>query len=212
MILLGTLTLSTATVAQQNVHQAQLKAAVTELDNAGDVAGYRKLEGYFVRLAEADATNWLPWYYAALCNANIAFLYQQEGERILPFSERGEQQIKTALSLLDTTKQRSALSEVYVVMNRIYQSRVYVNPMTYGPKYGPVAQQYQQHAKRLNPDNPRVVYLEAWMKYYAPRMYGGDKVRAKELARQALKMLEGSAEDGTKPHWGKKECMALLNK
>lgn len=212
MILAGMLTLSTLAAAQQGTYEEQLQAAVAELDKTADVAGYQKLESYFVRLAGANTADWLPWYYAAFCNAKIGLLYQQEGDRIEPFSQRGEKQIKKALSLLDTASQKKELAEVYVVMNRVYQSKVFINPMTYGPKFGPVAFRYQEMARQLDPENPRVIYLDAWMKYYAPKMYGGDKDKARELARLALEKLRAAPASGTAPHWGEKACMEILNK
>lgn len=209
--LLGLLAINSAANAQQAGYDEQLKTAVSELDKAEQVADFQKLESYFVRLGEAKKTEWLPWYYAAFCNAKIGFLFENDGERIEPFSNRGEQQIKKAFSLLDTASQKQELSEVYVVMNMINQSKVFINPMTYGPKYGPLAHQYLQQAKRLNPENPRVIYLEAWHKDNAPKMWGGDKDKAKELAGEALKKLAASASTGPAPHWGKKECTEILN-
>lgn len=211
ILLLGMLPAWLAATAQQAAgYEDQLQTAVSELDKAGEVADYQKLESYFTRLAEARETDWLPWYYAAFCNAKIGFLYQNEGERIEPFSKRGEVQIGKALSLLDTARQKAELSEIYVVMSMVNQSKVFINPMTYGPKFGPLAHQYLQQAKKLAPENPRVIYLEAWQKYNAPKMWGGDKDKARELAGKALEKLE-TASPGTQPHWGRTESAAILN-
>lgn len=211
MLLMGTLLLIPFARAQQSVPE-KLQAGVTALDNASQPADYHRLETYFVRLGETDPVNWLPWYYAAFCNAQIGFIYEKDGERIEPFSNRGEQQIKKALSLLDTARQKAELAEVYVVMNRIYQSKVFINPMTYGPKYGPLAHQYLKLAQQLSPENPRVIFLDAWMKYNAPKMYGGDKEKARELAALALEKLSASAARGNAPHWGERECREILNR
>ena len=212
MFLLGMLVLSPLVRAQQEEYDEKLQAGVSALDKASQVADYHRLESYFVRLGEMDTDNWLPWYYAAFCNAQIGFIYEKEGDRIEPFSNRGEQQIKEALSLLDTARQKTELAEVYVVMNRIYQSKVFINPMTYGQKYGTLAHGYLKRAQQLQPENPRVIFLDAWMKYHAPKMYGGDKKKAKELAGEALEKLASAPDRGTAPHWGRKECEEILNK
>lgn len=202
-------------VGKSNWGQAaeeKLQAGVNTLDKARSVNDYYRLESYFVRLGQTHPGNWLPWYYAAFCNAQIGFLYEKEGEKISPYSNRGEQQIKKALGLLDSARQKAELAEVYVVMNRIYQSKVFINPMTYGQKYGVLAQQCMQRAQQLSPENPRAVYLEAWFKNNAPKMYGGDKEKAKELAGKAMELLAASTGTGTAPHWGERECRAILEK
>lgn len=224
IVLIGLLTLCSIAGAQQtaprpaaesvpeNAMEEKLQTGVAALDRARAVNDYYRLEAYFVRLAQARPGDWLPWYYAAFCNAQIGFLYKKDGEKISPYSNRGEQQIKKALTLLDTARQKAELAEVYVVMNRIYQSKVFINPMTYGQKYGVLAQQCMQRAQQLSPENPRAIYLEAWFKYHAPKMYGGDKKKAIELAGKALELLAASTDRGTAPHWGERECRALLKK
>lgn len=196
--------------AQQESDSAALEKAVSELDNAQTAEDYQKLEKTFIRIAVMNEKDWLPYYYAAFCNAKVGFLYEHEGERIEPFSERGEQQIRQASALLDTVKQRNELAEVYVVMSMIYRTKVFINPMTYGRKYGVLSQQYLDKAKNVDPDNPRVIYLDAWVKYYSPKMWGGNKKKARELAQEALRKLPETP-SGTAPHWGKKECMELID-
>jgi hypothetical protein len=197
--------------AQQTSGTGALQSAVTKLDQAKTAKDYQALEKEFVKIGASQPKDWLPNYYAAYCNARIGFLLQDDGDAIEPYSDRGELQAKKAESLLDKVNQKKELSELYTVMSMINQSRVFINPMTYGPKYGPTAQQFLNQAKQLNPDNPRAIYLAAWFKYNTPKMWGGDKDLAKQLAIQSLKLLEG-AETGINPHWGKAEDQELLSK
>lgn len=199
-------------VAQQSNNSSALASSVKKLDQAKTVKDYQALEKEFSGIAVAQKTNWLPYYYAAFCNASIGFLYQDNGEGVEPFSNRGESLAQKAKSLLDTAKQKKELSELYTVFSMINQSRVFINPMTYGPKYGPIAQQYLNKAKQLNPDNPRVAFMEAWFKYNTPKMWGGDKDLAKQLATKSLKLLQNEPSNGEMPHWGQTEDTELLNK
>ncbi|WP_143305478.1 hypothetical protein [Chitinophaga vietnamensis] len=186
-----------------------LQQAVTRLDQAKTVKDYEALEKTFTGIAGGN-NNWLPYYYAALCNARIGFLLQDDGERIEPYSNRGEEQAKKAISLLDTAKQRQEAAEVYTVMSMVYRTKVFINPMTYGRRFGPLSDQYLKLARRFSPDNPRALYLAAWTKYYTPKLWGGDKDEAKRLARESLAKLGNSS--GVAPHWGKAEDEALLAK
>ncbi|HEY4156421.1 MAG TPA: hypothetical protein VGM24_13360 [Puia sp.] len=67
-------------------------------------------------------------------------------------------------------------------------------------------------ALALNPDNPRAEYLAGWEKYYTPKMWGGDKLKAKELLESARQKLDKDPARGLAPHWGKKEVDELLQK
>ncbi|NII28566.1 hypothetical protein HB364_26015 [Pseudoflavitalea sp. X16] len=201
----------TASLAQDNPDQ-QLQAAVARLGKATAVKDYRQLAIDFAGIAAQQKNNWLSWYYAAFCNAKTGWLYENDGERIEPFANLADEQIKKSLSLLDTATQKKELSEVYCVLSMVNRAKVFINPMTYGRQYGPVAGQYVQKALALDATNPRAVYLAGWEKYATPKMWGGDKKKAKELLEQSLQQLNAQGAAGTAPHWGKQEVEALLKK
>jgi hypothetical protein len=191
----------------------ELGQLTQRLDKAKDVKGYEQLAESFARIADTRKTDWLPYYYAALCNARIGWLYQDDGEQIEPYANKGDEQIKKAFSLLDTARQKKQLSEVYCVLSMINRAKVFINPSTYGRKYGPHAARYIQMAKAANPDNPRALYLEGWEKYYTPKMWGGDKVKAKEILQTARQKFGNPAnEEAGMPHWGRPDVEDLLTK
>jgi hypothetical protein len=207
-----TVVVMSATGLAQNGTDQQLEATVSKLQTAEKARDYIQLAGEFEQIANTDNKNWLAHYYAAFCNAKIGWLYQDDGERIEPFANKAEHHIKAASSLLDTATQKQQLSEIYCVQSMLNKARVFVNPMTQGRKYGPIAYQYLQMARKINPKNPRATYLEAWDKFYAPKMYGGDKGKAKELLQQALGQLNAEQATNNNPQWGKKETEELLSK
>ena len=55
---------------------APLQTTVAKLDNANTVKDYQQLATEFLRIADAQKTEWLPYYYAAFCNAKIGWLKQ----------------------------------------------------------------------------------------------------------------------------------------
>ena len=99
---------------------------------------------------------------------------------------------------------------MYCVLSLLNRARVYINPETYGPQYGPTAWSYTQLARSTNPDNPRALYMEGWEKFATPKMFGGDKNKAKELLTSAKQKLESNTTPGIEPHWGKKEVEEIL--
>lgn len=199
-----------ATANAQEAYTQQMQQLVSRLDNATTVRDYQQLSNDFYRIASAQKTAWLPYYYAAFCNAKIGWLKQDDPDNIEPFANKAEEQITKAQSLLDTTKQKKELSEVYCVRMMLNQARVFVNPQTYGPKYGPTAFQYLARAEAIQPDNPRVLYLKGWQKFATPKMWGGDKAKAKELLTSAKQKLGSNTSPGIEPHWGKKEVDEIL--
>jgi hypothetical protein len=209
-IVLMTVLLMSAMVPLQRAQAQSLEATVAKLDKAATPKEYQQLAKEFANTAAKQPNEWLTWYYAAYCNARTAWLYQDDGDKIEPLANEGEAQIKKALALLDTATQKKELSEVYVVFSMVNRAKVFINPATYGRQYGPAAGQYVQMAKKANADNPRALYLEGWEKYATPKMWGGDKKKAKELLEQSLQQLNAQTASGTQPHWGKQEVEALL--
>jgi len=200
------------TILAAQAQDTQLAATVALLDKASTVKDYEALSARFIQAGNAQKTNWLPFYYAALCNAKIGFLLQDDGERIEPFSNEGEHYGKLAQELLKAGGSKADLSELYTVMSMIYRTKVFINPMTYGRKYGPTSQRYLDKALELNPDNPRALYVQAWVKYYTPKMWGGNKDQAKALLESALQQLAAQKAGGVQPHWGREESEEMLEK
>jgi hypothetical protein len=200
-----------AAIAQDSTFTKQMETNVSKLDNAKAVGDYQVLANNFTLLADAKKTEWLPYYYAAFCNAKISWLYQQDADKIEPFSNLAETQIKKAESFLDTAKNKTELSEVYCVLSMVNRAKVFISPMSNGKKFGPIAKQYIQKALQFNSENPRANYLAAWEKYYTPKLWGGDKTKAKALLDLAMKQLENKPSSTTFPRWGKTECNEILS-
>jgi hypothetical protein len=210
-LVVAAVTMMIAAQAQEST-SSQLNSTVEKLASARSVKSYQQLASEFANIAEAQKTNWLAWYYAAFCNAKIGWLLQNDGDLIEPFAKKADEQIHKSLSLLDTATQKKELSEVYCVLSMVNRANVFINPMTYGRKYGPAASKYIQFARQIDPENPRAIYLQGWEKYSTPKMWGGDKKKAKELLEQAAQRLNSQQVSGNYPHWGKKEVEETLKR
>jgi len=200
-----------AIVHAQDAYAQQMQTTVGKLDNAKTVKDYQLLAHDFLRIADAQKDQWLPYYYAAFCNAKIGWLKQNDDpENIELFANKAGEEIKKASALIDTAKQKKELAEIYCIHMMLNQARVFINPQTYGRQYGPVAFNYLQLAKQAGPDNPRVLYLMGWQKFATPKMWGGDKPLAKQLLTEAKQKLGMGLTSGIEPHWGKKEIDEIL--
>jgi hypothetical protein len=195
----------------QDAYTKQMQQQVKMLDNANTIKEYEQLAANFMRLTQAEKTQWLPYYYSAFCDAKVGWLKQDDPDNIEPFANKADEEIKQAQALIDTGKQKTELSELYCVLSMINRARVFINPSTYGRQYGPAASRYIRLAEKANPDNPRALYLDGWEKFSTPKMWGGDKLKAKELLETAKQKLDNNTVSGIEPHWGKKEVQDILN-
>jgi len=211
ILIIAVITMMYVTAHAQNAYTQQMQATVIRLDNANAIKDYLQLANDFLRIADVQKKQWLPYYYAAFCNTKIAWLKQNDDpDNIEAFTNNAEEEIKKAQSLIDTLNQKAELSEVYCMLSLINQARVFINPQTYGPQYGPVAGKYLYLAQQANPANPRALYMEGWEKFATPKMWGGDKVLAKQLLTEAKQKLDSNPSLGIEPHWGKKEVDEIL--
>lgn len=181
----------------------QLEGAVAKLNNAGTTADYQQLANEFQRLAGAAPGEWLPQYYAAVSNMQLAFLNK---EKALLYADQAEQQIKKAQALMNSSGNKKDQAEIYTVLSFINRSRVEADPMTNGRKYGPAAGEQLAKAQKLDPANPRALYLEGRIKYQTPAMWGGDKTKAKELFAAAIQQFNVAPASAVAPQWGKADC------
>jgi hypothetical protein len=189
-----------------------LKPAVAKLDQAKSVEDFKTAANEFADIAESAKNNWLPFYYAAYCNAKIGWLYEKDGDKIEPFAQLSRQQVQRALALIDTAKQKKELSELYCVLSMANRAMVFINPMTYGREYGTKSGNATRLAGQLNPENPRALMIAGWEAYETPKKWGGDKARAKELLTQAKIKFRNDNRSGIQPHWGESETDAMLKK
>ena len=211
ILILAAVILGCVFVNAQPASDQPLQSAVLKLDKANKAKDYEQMANDFLQMANTEKTNWLPWYYAAFCNAKVGWLSQDDPDNIEPFADKAEDQIKKARALLDTASQKKELSEVFCVLSMLNRDRVFMNPATYGREYGPKASQYVKMAEAAYSTNPRALYLEGWEKFATPKAWGGDKVKAKEILLKSKQELEINSSATVYPHWGKKEVEELLN-
>jgi hypothetical protein len=197
--------------AQSSTFDKVITPYVSRLDNATSVTDYQALANDFTRMTSAYPNEWLGYYYAAYCYTRIAWSYKDNGEKIEPFARQAEALVRKAETLAGSDNK--ALSEIYCVWSMVDRAYIFISPMSNGRTYGPLANQYIEKAKKANPDNARALYLDGWVKYNTPKLWGGDKDKAKGLLQQALEKLKanpGSPASAVSPHWGKVDIETLL--
>lgn len=206
MISLSLLALITVSAFAQNEKYVKaMEPKIAVLDTTRNADALKDLANSFERIADAEKTQWLPYYYAALAQVNSGFLLMdpQNGmsggaaDKMDPIADKAEALLNKAEAIQKDN------SEIYVVKKMIATLRMMADPQNRYMTYGPQAQQALETAKKLNPENPRVYLLEGQDKFYTPEQFGGSKEEAKKLFETAMQKYGSfKPENALAPRWG----------
>jgi len=195
--------LVTASFAQSDKYSKAMEALVPSIDTTRSYDGLITLANSFERIANAEKTQWLPFYYAALANLNATYSFTMDGSfgdktaDIDPLADKAEALLNKADELNKNN------SEIWCVKKMLASARMMANPMARYQEYGPVASAALETAKKLNPENPRVYILEGQDLFYTPEQFGGDKQEAKKrFETAATKFDTYKPESNIHPNWG----------
>lgn len=190
-----------------------MEAKIAGVDTFRKTEDLLALSASFERIAEAEKTKWLPYYYAALTQVQAAYFMGMENmkaDKTDPIADKAEALLTKADGLSPKN------SEIYVVKKMIASLRMLGDPMTRYMQYAPLAEEALQTAIKINPENPRIYLLQAQDKYYTPEQFGGSKTEAKalfEIAQKKYAMFKPAS--SIDPVWGKPAVeyfLAELNK
>lgn len=193
--------------AQSDQFAGAMKEQLTRLSTdstAYTPAGMQQLANTFERIAEAEKTQWLPYYYAAYCRVNEAF-FTQDRNKTDEIADKAQLAIEKAQAL------KGQDSEISCILSMIASARIGVDPMTRGMKYGPMSAELLDAAQKQNPNNPRVFVLKGQNLLYTPEAFGGSKTKAKEMFDIALqKFAAFKPESELAPTWGEPYVKELI--
>ena len=196
-------------LAQNEKYTKAMQDKVAAVDSTRNPDALKDLSAAFERIGDAEKTQWLPYYYAALTQVNAGYLSAMsatpEISVIDPVADKAESLLNKAEALSKDN------SEIYVVRKMIATLRMMADPRNRFMTYGPVAQQALETAKKLNAENPRVYLLEGQDKFFTPEQFGGSKTKAKELFEEALKKFETfKPATDIDPNWGRSTVQYFL--
>ncbi|UYQ93266.1 hypothetical protein MKQ68_24595 [Chitinophaga horti] len=199
-------TVATIANAQSAQYQETMEQQIGEMYKNQQSGGLAQSANTFDRIAEAEKTQWLPYYYAAYCRVMQA-LDAQGSNAIDAFADQAEKSIEKAEALSKDN------AEIACLKSLITTARINADPMTRGRKLSPVAARYLSDAKKYDAENPRIYLLEGQSLFYTPEQFGGSKVKAKEKFELSLKKFDAfKPASSLAPNWGKEYTESLLSK
>jgi hypothetical protein len=198
----------TFTFAQSEKYVKAMEALVPAVDTTRDMGELAELANSFERIANAEKTQWLPYYYAALVNINMANTYftLQQPDKIDPLMDKAQPLLQKAQQLEKNNSELFCLEKMYNT------GKMMADPMNRYMTYGPAAAQALATAKGLDPSNPRVYLLEGIDKYYTPAEFGGSKEEGKALFAEAQSKLQAfKPKSSIHPSWGKSQLKYFMS-
>jgi len=201
--------LFSSAMAQSEKYVKAMQDRIVAVDTTHGTQNLLDLSAAFERIADAEKTQWQPYYYAALTQVDAALMMNMQkagASKTDPMADKAEALLGKAEALAKDN------SEIFVVKKMIANLRMMADPMNRYMTYGPQGAQALEMAKSLNPTNPRVTLLEAEDKFFTPEQFGGSKSEAKRLFEDALKKYEAfKPATSLDPVWGKPTVQYFLN-
>jgi hypothetical protein len=184
--------------SQSERYVPAMKKNISQLDSIGIKNNAAELANNFQRVADAEKTQWLPYYYAAYLTAYQALTTQDNSIK--------DEMADKANSLLESAQKILAKdnSEIYVIKAMIATAHMTVDPQNRYMTYGQEISNSLKKAEALDSTNPRPVLLQAQNLYFTPEFAGGGKDIAKPLFEKAKELFASfKPANELSPDWGK---------
>ena len=183
----------------------QLQTAVTKLSNANNEKDYQQLATDFLRIAYAQKTQWLPYYYAGIALITPAWSDPKIDK------DANAQKVKSLIDKADAlAKDNKDKAELLAIRNMTATQQMIVDPQNRWMTYGQEGANYLKQAKELDPQNPRLAYLEGAGIFGTPEQFGGGKAKAKPVLEKAVELFKAEKPEPLHPQWGQKFAEGML--
>jgi len=187
--------------AQSAKYTEAMTKNIALLDSAKSVDQLLSLASTFDRIGDAEKTQWLPYYYAALAQTWIGWMPATTDK------DGNAQKINAYLAKAEAIEKNS---ETYAVENMAATQQMLVDPQTRWATNGKDAAAALQKGLELDPNNPRLYYLQGMSLFGTPTQYGGGKDKAKPLFEKSIALYKSAQPKPLYPTWGEKQAENML--
>lgn len=184
--------------AQAQDYKGVLERTFLAFDTTMDMNVKVEQSNKLALIAKKWDNEWVTHYYLAYSKAQLSYM-EKEAVKREAYLDEAEKEKGDAVTLLKKDN-----DETYVLAAMIANARMAIDPMNRWQKYGQLFTQNLESAKDVNPDNPRMYYLQGVSKYFTPKQFGGGKKTALPYFERAEGLFAKEAgKDISQPHWGK---------
>ena len=196
------LSLAVVSQAQSDKYAAAMGAALKTRGESKTNEELLIVSARFERIGDAEQTQWLPYYYAALSKVRAAFSSRNDMEKLAD-------EASTIVAKAEALSKDN--SEILCVRSMIATAKMLVDPMTRWQTFGKMSDDYLEQAKKADATNPRPYVLKANSLKNTPPNFGGGCATAKPLAEKAIELYATfKPASELNPNWGKEMVDAIV--
>lgn len=197
---------TTSVWGQDERYTTAMLSAIGMMEQPSGPDHYLESASRFERIATAEKSRWMPYYYASYSLIVMSF-DETDGTRKDQLLDRAQELLDSAFEL------ESQESELHVLQAFLYPSRIMVDPMGRGMELIGKMLTSLATARSLNPENPRTYFLEGVNKVNLPPSMGGGAELAIPILEEAVSKFEAfTNDDPLWPKWGEEAARAELEK
>lgn len=200
-LLFFALLLSLSGFAQSEKYTQTMQKNITLLDSAKSIDELQSLAGTFERIGDAEKTQWLPYYYAALAQTWIGWNPATKDK------DANSAKINAYLAKAEAIEKNA---ELYAVENMSATQQMLVDPQSRYMTNGKDAATALQKGMAADPNNPRLYYLQGMSLFGTPPQFGGGKDKAKPLFEKSIALYKSAQPKPLYPTWGKAQAEQML--
>jgi hypothetical protein len=178
--------------------EASLKQAVARFDTASSGPSMRAGISDLDAIAVKYPDKWASHFYAAYARIKSSFTLEEKGQR--------DALIDAAESALTRAEKLAPnKEEIFILQAWAAKARLAVDPPDRWRKCNALYDDAIGKAKKMNPENPRIYFLDGQGYFYRPKLWGGGKSKARPYFQTAKQLFaKEDKSDILKPSWGEK--------
>lgn len=203
LMLIFVLFISFGAQAQSEKYYSAMKKNLALLDSSKTSQDFQDVAASFSRIADAEKTQWLPYYYAGLALSQMGWTD--------PKLDKDDNASKI-IALCDKAEAIDKNAEIYALRNMAATQQMLVDPQSRWQTFGSQASGYLEAGLKLDPNNPRLYYLQAMTLLGTPEQFGGGKAVAKPVFEKSLALFKTFVVKPLYPNWGQKAAADNLAK
>lgn len=184
---------SVAAFSQSDKYTMAMQKNLAMLDSSKSAADLIATSAAFERVGDAEKTEWLPYYWAALAKVRIGWVDNSIDK------DKLADETKTLIAKGEAINQNS---EFQSLRDMAAVQQMMVNPQERWQTNGKEASEALQKGMQMDPKNPRLYYLQAMSLVNTPEQFGGGKKAALPVFQKAADLYKTEEKKPFYPTWG----------
>jgi hypothetical protein len=187
----------------QTKYESAMQNGLAKMKESKTADEMNATASFFERVADAEKTQWLPYYYAAR-NYTIAAFMNPAADK-----DKTAEKVNALIAKAEAIEKSNA--EIFCLKQQVAVMQLTVDPMSRWQSYGAIASEAIAKAKAIEPNNPRPYLLEGQYLMNVPEAFGGGKAVAKKLFEKSVELFGNyKPVSALHPSWGKEQAGQLL--